>query len=77
MSFVLSGCYGIEARTMFLFVVFGFSFFLRWSGTAPSKRMSQSQTAKGVDFESDEVIVLSLACFFTLAVYDMWIETTG
>lgn len=26
----------------------------RWSGTAPSKRMSQSQTAKGVDFESDE-----------------------
>ncbi|XP_055471621.1 double-strand break repair protein MRE11 isoform X2 [Psammomys obesus] len=26
----------------------------RWSGTASSKRMSQSQTAKGVDFESDE-----------------------
>ncbi|XP_052608493.1 double-strand break repair protein MRE11 isoform X2 [Peromyscus californicus insignis] len=26
----------------------------RWPGTASSKRMSQSQTAKGVDFESDE-----------------------
>nr|BAE27000.1 unnamed protein product [Mus musculus]BAE27119.1 unnamed protein product [Mus musculus]BAE40140.1 unnamed protein product [Mus musculus] len=26
----------------------------RWSGTTSSKRMSQSQTAKGVDFESDE-----------------------
>ncbi|XP_038179681.1 double-strand break repair protein MRE11 isoform X2 [Arvicola amphibius] len=26
----------------------------RWLGTASSKRMSQSQTAKGVDFESDE-----------------------
>lgn len=26
----------------------------RWSGAASSKRMSQSQTAKGVDFESDE-----------------------
>uniref|UniRef100_A0A8C5K759 Double-strand break repair protein n=1 Tax=Jaculus jaculus TaxID=51337 RepID=A0A8C5K759_JACJA len=26
----------------------------RWSGTSSSKRMSQSQTAKGVDFESDE-----------------------
>nr|XP_042136361.1 double-strand break repair protein MRE11 isoform X2 [Peromyscus maniculatus bairdii] len=26
----------------------------RWPGTTSSKRMSQSQTAKGVDFESDE-----------------------
>ncbi|XP_076782148.1 double-strand break repair protein MRE11 [Arvicanthis niloticus] len=26
----------------------------RWSGTTSSKQMSQSQTAKGVDFESDE-----------------------
>uniref|UniRef100_A0A8C9AKI3 Double-strand break repair protein n=1 Tax=Prolemur simus TaxID=1328070 RepID=A0A8C9AKI3_PROSS len=26
----------------------------RWSGASSSKRMSQSQTAKGVDFESDE-----------------------
>ncbi|XP_059123322.1 double-strand break repair protein MRE11 [Peromyscus eremicus] len=26
----------------------------RWPGTASSKRMSQNQTAKGVDFESDE-----------------------
>lgn len=26
----------------------------RWPSTTPSKRMSQSQTAKGVDFESDE-----------------------
>ncbi|KAH0503637.1 Double-strand break repair protein MRE11A [Microtus ochrogaster] len=33
----------------------------RWPGTTSSKRMSQSQTAKGVDFESDEVIVMSLA----------------
>ena len=50
---------GLNACMMVLFVVFGFSYFLRWSGIASSKRMSQSQTAKGVDFESDEVIVTS------------------
>lgn len=60
----------LNACVMFSFIVFGFSFFLRWSGTTSSKRMSQSQTAKGVDFESDEVIVMSLA-FSYLTVYEM------
>lgn len=45
---------------MFSFTL-GVSLFLSWPGTTSSKRMSQSQTAKGVDFESDEVIVMSLA----------------
>lgn len=45
---------------MFPFTL-GVSPFRRCPGTTSSKRMSQSQTAKGVDFESDEVIVMSLA----------------